>query len=181
MFNFYEKNKNHTRLRWSHQEPFCKNEVQESVSKTLTTACKHFNIVSTLSFGWYDVTAWGNVKSTLEQRCVFQRWNLQRRTTLNQCCVFQRWYKQRRNNVVIFNVDMSNNGKRRNNIVLWKWPFLKRTKQIISNRILGIRSFNYYFIIFFTLLPMLSWICRRVLARPRKFFKYYERFCIAII
>ena len=54
---------------------------------------------------------------------------------------------------------------------LWKWPFLKRTKQIISNRILGIRSFNYYFIIFFTLLPMLSWICRRVLARPRKFFK----------
>ena len=54
---------------------------------------------------------------------------------------------------------------------LWKWPFLKRIKQIISNRILGIRSFNYYFIIFFTLLPMLSWICRRVLARPRKFFK----------
>ena len=62
---------------------------------------------------------------------------------------------------------------------LWKWPFLKRTKQIISNRIHGIRSFNYYFIIFFTLLPMLSWICRRVFARPRKFFKYFERYCIA--
>ena len=25
-----------------------------------------------------------------KQRCVFQRWNLQRRTTLNQHCVFQR-------------------------------------------------------------------------------------------
>ena len=62
---------------------------------------------------------------------------------------------------------------------LWKWLFLKRTKQIISNRIQGIRSFNCYFIIFFTLLPMLSWICQRVLARPQKFFKYYERYCIA--
>ena len=51
--------------------------------------------ISTLSFGWYDVVAWGNVKSTLKQRCVFQRWNLQRRPTLNQCCVFQSWYKQR--------------------------------------------------------------------------------------
>ena len=62
---------------------------------------------------------------------------------------------------------------------LWKWPFLKRAKQIISNRIHEIRSFCCYFIIFFTLLPMLSWIRRRVLARPQKFFKYYERFSIA--
>ena len=54
-----------------------------------------FNVVSTLSFGWCDVATWGNVKSTLKQRCVFQRWNLQHRTTLNQCCVFQRWYEQR--------------------------------------------------------------------------------------
>ena len=38
---------------------------------------------------------------------------------------------------------------------LWKWPFLKWTKQIISNWIHGIRSFNYYFILFFTLFPML--------------------------
>ena len=45
---------------------------------------KHFNVVSTLSFGWYGVGTWGNVKSTLKQRCVFQRWNLQRRTTLNK-------------------------------------------------------------------------------------------------
>ena len=61
---------------------------------------------------------------------------------------------------------------------LWKWPFLKRTKQIVSNRRHGIRSFNYYFVIFFTLLPMLSWICQRVLSSPQKFFKHYERYCI---
>ena len=34
----------------------------------------------------------------------------------------------------------------------WKWQFLKRTKQIISNWIHEIGSFNYYFMIFFTLL-----------------------------
>ena len=61
----------------------------------------------------------------------------------------------------------------------WKWPFPKKTKKIISNRIHRIRSFNYYFIIFLTLLLMLSWICPRVLAGPQKLFKYYERFCIA--
>ena len=62
---------------------------------------------------------------------------------------------------------------------LWKWPFLKKKQQIIPNRIHGIQSFNYYFIIFFTLLPMLRGICRRVRARPRKFFKDHERYCIA--
>ena len=36
-----------------------------------------------------------NVKSTLKQCCVFQRWNLQHRTTSNQRCVFQRGYEQR--------------------------------------------------------------------------------------
>ena len=62
---------------------------------------------------------------------------------------------------------------------LWKWPFLKKTKQIISNWIHGIESFNYYFIIFFTLLPLLRGICQRVLARPQKFFKDHERYYIA--
>ena len=61
---------------------------------------------------------------------------------------------------------------------LWKWPFLKRTKQIISNRIHRFQSFNYYFIFFFTLLPMLRGICRRALARPWKFFKDHERNCL---
>ena len=36
-----------------------------------------------------------NVKSTLKQRCVRQRWNLQHRTTLKQRCGFQRWIEQR--------------------------------------------------------------------------------------
>ena len=139
--------------------------------------------------------------STLFQRCLFvdttsqsvatsnQRWNNIVYFKVQIYNVKQGWInvvffkvniknvRQRRNNIVIFNVDMSNVAKRRNNVV--KWPFLKRTKQIISNRTHGIRRFNYYFIIFFTLLPMLSWICWRVLAKPQKFFKYYEIFYIA--
>ena len=44
---------------------------------------KHFNIGSTLFLGWYDVATSHNIKSTLKQRCVRQRWNLQRSTTSN--------------------------------------------------------------------------------------------------
>ena len=62
---------------------------------------------------------------------------------------------------------------------LWKWPFLKRTKKIISNGIQGIQSVHYYFIIFFTLLPMLRGICRRVLAKTRKFLKDREKYFIS--
>ena len=61
----------------------------------ITQPSKHFSIVSTLSFGWYNVMTWDNVKPMLKQRCVFHRWNLQRRATSNQPFVFQRWYKQR--------------------------------------------------------------------------------------
>ena len=61
---------------------------------------------------------------------------------------------------------------------LWKWPFLKITKQIISNRIHRIQSFNYYFIIFFTFLAILRRICWRVLTRLQKFSKDHKRYCI---
>ena len=37
---------------------------------------KHFNALSTLFLGRYDVATSHNVKSTLKQRCVSQRWNL---------------------------------------------------------------------------------------------------------
>ena len=75
-------------------------------------------MVSTLFLGWYDVATSHNVKSTLKQRCVRQRW-----TTSNQRCTFQRWFEQRRNNVVIFNLDFHNVGQRWNNVVnmkIWK-------------------------------------------------------------
>ena len=87
---------------------------------------KHFNVGSTLFLGWYDVATSHNVKSTLKQRFVCQRWNLQCRTTLKQRCVFQRWtdnVRQRRNNVVMFNVDFHNVGQRRTNVAnmtIWK-------------------------------------------------------------
>ena len=79
-------------------------------------------------------------------------------------------------NVVILNVEFYNVGKRRSNVV--KMTFSKKNKKKISNRIHGIQSFNYYFIIF-ALLPILRGICRRVLAKPRKFLKDYEKYYIA--
>ena len=55
---------------------------------------------------------------------------------------------------------------------LWKWPFLKRTEtKLFQIEQTGIQSFNYYFIIFFTLPPMLRRICRRELAKSRKVLK----------
>ena len=82
--------------------------------------------------------------------------------------------RQRRNNVVIFNVEFHSVGKRRNNVV--KMIFFKRTR--IFHGIHRIQSFNYHFIIFFSLLPMLRGICRRVLAKPRKFLKDHKKYCI---
>ena len=85
--------------------------------------------------------------------------------------------RQPRNNVAIFNVEFYSVGKRQNNVV--KMTISKKNKnKNISNRIHGIQNFNY-FIIFFTLLPMLRGICRRVLAKPRKFLKDHEKYCIA--
>ena len=85
--------------------------------------------------------------------------------------IFQRcfnvvfWLIRRRNvgkrqinvETMYFNVDINNVRQRRNNVAILNVDMnkLKKTK-IISNRIYKIRSFNYYFIIFFTLLPMLS-------------------------
>ena len=90
--------------------------------------------------------------STFFQRCLLVDATSWRGTISNH-----RW-----NNVVYFNLGIYNVEQRWINVVyfnvettLWKWPFLKRTKQIISNWIHGIRSFNYYFILFFTLFPML--------------------------
>ena len=136
--------------------------------------------------------------STLFQRCLLVGTTSRRGTTSDQ-----RW-----NNVVYFNVGICNVESTLcistliwttlDNVeatlsfstssfttlvnvetTLWKWPFLKITKQIISNKIHGSQSFNYYFIILFTLLPMLRGLCWRVLARLRKLFKDHERYCIA--
>ena len=46
------------------------------------TPDKHFKVGSVLFLGWCDVATSHNVKSTLKQRCVRQRFNLQRSTTL---------------------------------------------------------------------------------------------------
>ena len=80
--------------------------------------------------------------------------------------------RQHRNNVAIFNVKFHNVGKRGNNVV--KTSFSEKNKKIqikSSNRMHEIESFNYYLIMFFTLLPMLGGTCKRVLAKPRSSYK----------
>ena len=52
---------------------------------------KHFNVVSTLSFGWYDVATWYNLKSTLKQhfviqRRISQRWSMWKQRCENEHC-----------------------------------------------------------------------------------------------
>ena len=66
--------------------------IEKSIWNLLS---KHFNVGSTLFLGWYDVATSHNVKSTLKQRCVRQRWNLQHWTTVKQRCISQRWIEQR--------------------------------------------------------------------------------------
>ena len=103
--------------------------------------------------------------------------------------------RQRRINVEYFNVDMNNVRKHRNNFVIFQFEFhnvskcrnnvekvtiSKKNKQKnVSNRIYGIQSFNYYFLIFFTLLLMLRGICRRVFTKPRKLLQDLEKYCIS--
>ena len=60
-----------------------------------------------------------------------------------------------------------------------KWLFPNKEKiKNISNAIHVIQSFNNYFTIFFSLIPMLRGICRRILAKLRKFLKDCEKCCI---
>ena len=60
----------------------------------MTIPSKHFNVVSTFSFGSCDVTTWDNVNLKVDMNNV----------------------RQRQNNVVIFNVKFYNVGKHRNNV-----------------------------------------------------------------
>ena len=119
-----------------------------SLLATFVNTQETFNVVSTLLLGWYDVVTSDNVKSTLKQRCVCQRSNLQRWTTSNQHCLFQRCcynVRQRRNNAVIFNVEFHNVDQRRNNVVYmtifkrlktakkYFWALKKKITHLLSN------------------------------------------------
>ena len=79
---------------------------------------KHFNVGSTLVLGWYAVTTSHNVKPTLKQRCIRQRWSLhsQRWNNFVYFNVELNNIRQRRNNIVVFNVDFYNVEQRRNNV-----------------------------------------------------------------
>ena len=77
---------------------------------------KHFNFVSTLALGWYDVATWDNVKLTLKQRSVCQRLNLKRRNVVYFNVVMNN-VRQRRSNIVIFKIEIYNAEQRGNNVV----------------------------------------------------------------
>ena len=115
-----------------------------------------------------DITTRDSLKLRLKQSCAFLRWNLQRRTTSNQ----RYNVRQRRNNVVIFDVEFHNVRQSRNSVVEMT-IFKKNKKKIISSWMHWIQSFNYYFIILLTLLPILSGIYLRIFAKPHKILKYW--------
>ena len=71
-------------------------------------------------------------RTTSNQRCVSQRWNLQRRVNVAYFNVVVNNVRQRGNNVVLFNVEFYNVGQRGNNVV--KMTISKKNKKkIISN------------------------------------------------
>ena len=74
--------------------------------------------------------------------------------------VMQRW-----NNVFLFNVECHNVGQRGSYVV--NMTISKRNKKIISTWIHCIYSYYCYFMIFFTLLPILRRIRWRILANLR--------------
>ena len=144
------------------------NQKGEPILK-VENSSKHFNVVLTLPFGWYNVATWDSINSLLKQRCIFPHWKFTMSNNLESTLDVSTLIWTTLDNVettlsfstlsftTLVNVEKT----------LRKWIFLKRIKKN-SNRIHEIQSFNYYFLPFFTLLSMLRGICRRVLARPQK-------------
>ena len=107
-------------------------KIKANINTFQSNPSKHFNVVSTFSFGWCDVATWDNV---------IQRWN--------NVVYF---------NVEIYNVESTLTWTTLDNVKTTSFStssFLTLvnvettlSKKINSNRIPGIQSFNYYFIIF---------------------------------
>ena len=147
------------------------NPLTHYVSKWLPS--KHLSAVSTLSFGlcWYDPSTWDNVKSTLCMPTLEFTTSNNVKSTL--CISTLIWTTL--DNVQITWSFLTSSFTTLGNVetTLWKWPFPKRTKKK------SFQSFNYYFIIFFILSPILIGICWRIFAKPQKLLKDQESYCIA--
>ena len=166
---------------------------------------KLLSILTSRSFSFFQGKSSQAIISTLFQCCLLVGETSRGRTTSNQnwnnvVYVNLGIYnvEQLRINFVYFNVDI-------NNVTQWqnkphfqsrvspRWSMSKnvvkitiskknnnnnnKKKKNIPNSIHWIQNFNYYLIIFFTLLPMLRWRCQRVLTKSQKFLKDYEKFC----
>ena len=151
----------------------------------------------------YNIDRYPANISTLFQRFLLVDMTSRRRTTSNQ-----RWnnvvylnvgiynVEQRRINVAYFNVDVNNVRQRRNNVVLFNFEFYnigqcgnnvvkmtisKKNKKNHFKLIHWIQSFNCYFIILFTLLPILRGIYWKILAKPQKLRSWKKLSCKSLI
>ena len=121
-------------------------------SRRRTTSKQRWNNVAYLNFGIYNVK---------HRRIIVAYFNVDVNNN-----------RKRRNNVVLSNVDIYNVVLRGNNVV--KMTISKKTKKI--KLIHWTQSFNRYFIILFTLLPILRGICWRIIAKPQKF-RSWKKLC----
>ena len=109
----------------------------------ISMLCQRCRFINMLSWHWPTSNqCWNNVVfSTSNQRCVFHRWCQTTSHNVETTLIFSTWG---------FTTFVNDETK------LWKWPFPKiTTSKIISNWIHWIESFNYYFIIFSFLFPIL--------------------------
>ena len=123
----------------------------------MSTLFQRFHLVDTLQFArkYAETVPFDKISTqgNLVKLRYFTQW-LWRRTTSNQ-----RW-----NNVSKINTSKT---------------IQKKKVRIKTNGIHRIENFNYYFITFCFLLPMWRKICRRKLAKLRKFLKGHEKYCIS--
>ena len=84
--------------------------------------------------------------------------------------------RQRQNSVVIFNVQFYNFGIHRNNVVKLTISKKNKTNHFKYNKRNSKFKLLFHILLHFT--PHVK-VCRRVYAKPQKFFKDHGRYCIA--
>ena len=82
---------------------------------------KHFDVVSVMSFGWYDVAMWDNVKSTLKQRISALKFTTSNNVESTLCILTLIW------TTTLDNVEFGNDDQRGNIIV--KMKIFKKKKR----------------------------------------------------
>ena len=135
----------------------------------------HFSTLFQLSLGWCDVPTYVNVKSTLEQSRVCERWNLQCRINVVYLNIVMGILRQRGNNVVIFNIEFDNVGQHQNNVVNMtifkknKWYIGAWNKNNLNQNIMN----SKFFLLFYNLPHFISHFKRNT-CKATKIIKTFE-------